>query len=88
MLFAAPEEATFNMNGGEISRNTARTFTSGQPPQRVGGSSGGLMIHANGRFNMSGGTINNNTAQGESANNIFIDNRININRTGGTIQEN
>ena len=50
---------TFNMNGGEIYRNTGRTATSQVPPWNEGGS-GGVRVDNGGTFNMNGGRIINN----------------------------
>jgi hypothetical protein len=92
---------TFEMNGGVISENTAKTFTHQELHITIGGKGGGVHVfggelmslgNVQGTFKMTGGSIINNIGQsGRSFNNFVVDenaqNPGDVTISGGTIQK-
>ena len=83
------EGATFTMNGGEISKNVAK---SNKPlPLYSGG--GGVFINSNATFTMKGGKISENTAESNDrpycgGGGVFVDNNATFIMEGGKISNN
>jgi uncharacterized repeat protein (TIGR02543 family) len=91
----------FEMNGGEMSRNTgnngggvyvtggAFTLNSGEIARNTGGNGGGVYINGSGStFTMSGGTIAENAATNDGGGGVYVCQNGAFEMSGGTITEN